>query len=454
MATHDPTRDSRAELPDPYRHHTAPTADPLPDPYARAAGTPADEAPALPDAYVSGPWVGAPAPLPDAYARPQALAREADELPDPYRRAIETTDTAAPRLPDTYEHGVWAENTAPPELPNPYARAAGTPADEAPALPDAYVSGPWVGAPAPLPDAYARPQALAREADELPDPYRRAVEAPDTPPPGLPDTYEHGVWAERTAISQTVDSDVHQQSPREQVEQVTNNLGIQRLLQRLHEQHTILAVTLDGEHHSYSSVLLDQNLSGQYLLLDELSPADGHLQIYNANYVHIKSQISGVRINFSCEVHEVHGQAGIAYYKIGWPRHVNYYQRRNDYRIDIDADYRVPITLAHYHEHLYFGVVRDISAGGVGARINRTNPQILRPGEQFSSCSIQLPDKKTIHSKLELRFAAEQKMTDNTLVGACFLDLSHYDQNAIRHFINQLDREIMKKRAVDENAGI
>lgn len=230
-------------------------------------------------------------------------------------------------------------------------------------------------------------------------------------------------------------------------EKITDPAQIARLLKRLMESRALLAATIPGVNAIYNSVILGVLPEEGYLLLDELNPEDGHKHVINAAKFHCFTRHRGVEIHFASHVLEVGQEAQGAFYRVAFPETVDYKQRRQSYRVRIWLSQNVSVTIENDEAQRLTGRVYDISAGGLGAYVDRNTR--FSVGQVLPSCTIQLPDNKQISSAIEIRYAKLDEQTGELRIGARFLNLSRTERNTIGKFIAALEREMLRKRPRD-----
>jgi len=144
-------------------------------------------------------------------------------------------------------------------------------------------------------------------------------------------------------------------------EQVTDPVQIAALLKKVKDSRTVLQVTLPGRTTEYNSALLDVNLEQGYLLLDELTPTEGHHLLSNGGQFTVGIRLRGVDMRFTSQVQEVSGQAGIAFYRANLPHSLYYCQRRSFYRVRIGLGLMIPFTIRRGDDKPLQGRLDDIS---------------------------------------------------------------------------------------------
>lgn len=235
-----------------------------------------------------------------------------------------------------------------------------------------------------------------------------------------------------------------------QIEKITNAGYIASLLKRVQESRALLSVTVAGSDEIYNSAVIAVDPAEHYLLLDELNPPDGHARFLQSGRLHAHTRMQGVDVSFAGTLLEARDDKGIAMYKIALPAVVNYRQRRASFRAHVGAGLAVPVALSDADTERLDGVLCDISAGGIGARVKDKASTHLAQGGTFSDCHITLPHGETVHCALEVRFVAADANHRTLRFGGRFVDLDRMQAKLVEQFIAALEREHMRKRPKGE----
>ena len=115
--------------------------------------------------------------------------------------------------------------------------------------------------------------------------------------------------------------------------QITSRGEIARLLKRIQQARSLLTVTLADHGKPYTSSVLDIDTQAGCLLLDELSPAEGHRSLHPGSELRVFGRIDGIELSFSTGITTIDRNADIAFYKSTLPDEVRYNQRREFHRV-------------------------------------------------------------------------------------------------------------------------
>lgn len=126
-------------------------------------------------------------------------------------------------------------------------------------------------------------------------------------------------------------------------EKIRDPARIITILTHIEQDHTLLTVALPGSEHLYNSALLGVSRDTRALLLDELHPHIGHLQLQVVQRAVIRARYRGVEVSFTSSLTEVGTTDGVAHYRMSLPELLHYRQRRADHRVKVGNAHIVPL---------------------------------------------------------------------------------------------------------------
>ena len=231
---------------------------------------------------------------------------------------------------------------------------------------------------------------------------------------------------------------------RSEGENVTDPMQIAALLKKVKDSRTLIQVTLPGQDTEYNSALLDIHPEQGYLLLDELTPAEGHQSITTQSKLTATIRLRGVDMRFTGTVQEIGGQAGIAFYRVAFPQSLYYRQRRSFYRVKLGMGLLIPFNIARADGKPYEGRLDDISLGGIGAELKQLTP--FNQGDLLPACAIQLPNGEKIECEIEVRYISKDEQHKRFHLGACFVNLDRTRKHTLQRFVAEAERELMRRK--------
>ena len=227
-------------------------------------------------------------------------------------------------------------------------------------------------------------------------------------------------------------------------EKIRDPARILTMLNHIEQDHTLLTVALPGSEHLYNSALLGVSRDPGGLLLDELHPHIGHLQLQSVRRAEIRARYRGVELSFTSSLIEVGSTDGVAHYRMSLPELLHYRQRRADHRVKIGNAHIIPVYLGLGETSIH-GQLWDISAGGVSIRLSQPLPQMFAQGDIIPRCAITLNPAQAITSALEIRLLHHDESSGEWVLGGRFIGLIPTHRKSIERFVTSLDRELCKK---------
>ncbi len=219
---------------------------------------------------------------------------------------------------------------------------------------------------------------------------------------------------------------------------------IQSFLTKLYKNHTLLSITVGKSNKVFGSVVLEVNMEKAYLVLDELYPRDEVRSSLLDQTISIETQIDRILLRFSSTIKAISEKDGAEYYKVKIPKYLYHHQRREYYRVPISITNPLLANLSTENDVLLHAELRDLSLGGLSARLKSPPSEQLVIGDEIPTCIIQMPNGKKIVSPIEIVRIEETKPLKNTRIGARFIDLNNGDRRELSQAIAKLDRNNIK----------
>lgn len=211
------------------------------------------------------------------------------------------------------------------------------------------------------------------------------------------------------------------------------------LLMRATTHHVLFSVRLPEQANTFSTALLGIYDEHEFIILDELTPEQGHQMLVNGVEMRLSGRLEGVELNFRTSLLEIREKSGVAYYKTNLPTTLRYYQQRNAYRIPSRG---VGITFHGLRgkgmRQMLKGYVNDLSRDGAG--IILSDEIHLYKGEILPSCIISVPGEGEITFSLEVCFCTRNSQLQVTRIGGRFKNIDQTSLRKIRRSLNRIER--------------
>ena len=219
------------------------------------------------------------------------------------------------------------------------------------------------------------------------------------------------------------------------------------LLRRAASEQAPLTVFLGGSGTAYSSALLELVPDQQYLVIDELVPRSGHELMRPGLELKVRARVEGADMRFKTEILEIGGAAELPFYKIAFPREVDYTQRRQQFRVSVPLTATVDVTFIMDDGRSLIGEVRDMSSGGIGARIKSGTPDAATDQGKKIRCLIVSPSNQSIATDIELIHVDSSAIGRVPRVRGRFINLTPAGARKVAQLCAEIER--LQRRATN-----
>lgn len=218
------------------------------------------------------------------------------------------------------------------------------------------------------------------------------------------------------------------------------------LLKRAFDTRCLLTVYVGPDRTPFTSAILEVVRDGRYLVLDELTPAIGHERIRVEPRIEVRALVDGIELRFESRVTQIGEQDGLPYYKVAFPPEVLYAQRRRQHRVTVPMSQGFEVIVTFADEQELRGELRDLSVGGLCARIRTGELDAKTDRNALAACRILLPGDRTIVSDVELLHIDAPPRPRVPRIGARFVDPSPATKRRIEQFCAELERSQVRVR--------
>ncbi len=220
---------------------------------------------------------------------------------------------------------------------------------------------------------------------------------------------------------------------------------IPTLLAELVSTRALLTIALSGTDDVYTSAALECVTEGGYLVIDELMPGFGNACATPGRRVSISGRLHGGLLAFESTIDAAGTGGGIAYYRIPFPRHVEYRQRREYFRAVIPVEQAVPVQMVRADGRGLSGELRDISRGGLSLRLDPGPTPPPRLGEVLPRCLIAVPVGAPIATRLEICYSESWNGRKRPRLGGRFVDVDRRAERELDAYVTMIDREYARR---------
>lgn len=226
---------------------------------------------------------------------------------------------------------------------------------------------------------------------------------------------------------------------------ITSPKQIIALLNQAHRTHSLLFTRFKNQSEQFTTALLGVYPKHGFLVLDELSPREGHELLLEREQVQVSGKLEGVDLRFNTQLLEAGEKSGIAFYKMAMPESVIYRQLRQEHRVSTGAlKMSFHGSRGQGYQQALRGYVCDLSRSGMGVILEEM--PTLYPGDLLPACTLVIPDKGEILFSLEVRHSRPNKERGITRIGGRFEQIDADSRRKIIRLINKLEREKCKRQ--------
>jgi c-di-GMP-binding flagellar brake protein YcgR len=223
------------------------------------------------------------------------------------------------------------------------------------------------------------------------------------------------------------------------------------LLKRVKEHNFLVTVMLPGSAQCFSSAILAIHPTENYLVLDELIPADGNARLRDAETVYVHARLNGVDLSFATKPGTSGREAGVAFYRLPLPERMIYWQRRAAYRVVVGGELAIPATLTKVQGMRLDGELVDLSLSGTAIHfvlaLGRSLQLALAASDVPHYCSISFPDGLSVTSELKVHHVTYDQAIQTLRVGGSFVGLDPAQSKIIAQFVISEDRRQTRDRS-------
>lgn len=228
---------------------------------------------------------------------------------------------------------------------------------------------------------------------------------------------------------------------------IRNPAQIAQVLRKVQDARSLLVVTLPGENIPYQSAILEIDPDTGYLVLDEITPIQGHKKFLQTGKLVANTKMKGVDIRFTAELDSVLQDTRFTTYRMRFPAELLYMQKRQSFRINLGITSNIAVTLHREDGSRLQGKVVNLSETGEGATVGGNEK--FRIAELIPVCEIELPNDEIIQSKLEIRFISQGKQGESVRIGGRFLEMPGIQQRLLARVLLDLQRDMMRRLPKD-----
>jgi c-di-GMP-binding flagellar brake protein YcgR len=201
-----------------------------------------------------------------------------------------------------------------------------------------------------------------------------------------------------------------------------------------------VVVNIEDSDEKFTSAITHVSLKNSSFFLDQVVPNKGNDLIRSGNRFSVVADSQGVKIEFNM-TGRIKYQPAQEQYRVEFPVHVLYLQRRTAYRVMISPAHQILVKLKMEDDgENLIGQLTDLSSSGFKALFKGDCLQRLKKHQDISVARIRFNDQNNMDCSLFARHIVATKNGD-TQVGFAFNIISGMGQRFLDRLIGELQWE-------------
>ncbi|MGE4348887.1 MAG: flagellar brake protein [Candidatus Berkiella sp.] len=240
---------------------------------------------------------------------------------------------------------------------------------------------------------------------------------------------------------------------KKQAEKPTSHLNhsiyIEKILQNLITSRSILSIQFPGSSEIFVSLLLEIHPTQEYIILDEITPIEGHHLAIQGNPFTISSKEQGVFLSFNTRIIQHSDQNELSFYYLPYPQDVNYKQRRQSYRVPVLYENSLRADLYLPNQPRIAAKVADISVSGVRLAVKYNITPVVEGMRFIDQCLLVSPYTKPTSFSLEIKRVYYDLSQKSTILCCQFLDVTADKQLYLIELVGKMQQSKIMNRFND-----
>lgn len=206
----------------------------------------------------------------------------------------------------------------------------------------------------------------------------------------------------------------------------------------------LVSVVLPSVREVYTSALLKVDAAAERILLDALSPEEGHALVEPGTLMHVHGKLHGVQLDFATRVLAIHRRTQLPAYLARMPGVLRYHQRRKHFRLSGHQVRNDSVIELGSAQGGLQGRLVDLSATGLRAVFQR-DPGLYR-GYLLTGCRFFLAGEQHTDCHLECVRLRSNPRTGQLEVGARFIFEDSRGRSRLERGLQALQRRQLRRQ--------
>ncbi len=227
-------------------------------------------------------------------------------------------------------------------------------------------------------------------------------------------------------------------------ETITSAVRITALLKPLENKTDLLTLALPNTDISYKSTLLSVDTNKNILVLDRLTPKDGHDLLIKSRKLTIQVAHKGAEVVFTATLNDTKPEKIMPRYELIFPDSIQYLHRRNSYRVTVRNDSEMAVEIQTNNNESFQGELHNISTEGMCIRFPKgiDIPQDEDPTEV--QCIVKLPNDEELKCAFNICHTYTHDHSKDFRIGGTFQRMDKIQRRALEKFVAELQRKAQK----------
>lgn len=227
-------------------------------------------------------------------------------------------------------------------------------------------------------------------------------------------------------------------------ETITFPTRIAALLKPLENKTNHLLLTIPNSDISYKTTLLNIDTDNNLLVLDRLTPKDGHDLLIDSRQPTIQISHKGADITFTTTLNETRPEKILPHYELNFPKSIQYLHRRSTYRVTLRNDNDMSVEIQTSDNECFQGELHNISTEGMCVRFPK---KIEVPQDKDSpvvQCVVTLADGQELACGFNICHTYFHDHSKDFRIGGNFQYMDKTQKRALEKFVIELQRRAQK----------
>lgn len=219
-------------------------------------------------------------------------------------------------------------------------------------------------------------------------------------------------------------------------------------LHQLQQHRVPLLISFPGHDERYRTTLVSLRRDYNLIAVDELVPFAGAEHLRNAGTFNVVGFHEGVRMAWTCTTGVTPGVLdGLPCYWMAVPGQMDYYQRREDFRVSVVLANlpEVAVALDEQQPELTAQLL-DVSVTGCRLSFSGDYRELLKPGVEVR-LGLRPSARQQLRLLADVRHLQYNELRDLSIVGFHFRAPGVGEQKALQQWVFQLQREAHRARS-------